>query len=449
MVATVGQHTGERRMAAKVKITGSFFGPDFVKGLADQTASYTVINSTTAVLTFQGGFDPSTTYTQTLTGYGFGITEDGRYTGTVTSFVGVNAGAPKNYWTFTNLSSPLELMNTNASGGLTFPELLVSPLSYKFIGDRFDDVFILSSDADIAKGKGGDDTFTALDGSDKLYGGGGNDVLRGDQGDDQLDGGKGDDEIFGGIGNDLIFGRSGNDMIYAGTDNDTVHGEDGDDVILGEDGTDTLYGGRGRDKIDGGAGADVIHGGKGKDQLDGGLDEDTLRGGAGDDVLNAGPVDDEAGNVMYGGNGDDVIYGQKGADTLKGGKGADQLYGGDNLDTLDGGNGKDVLAGGEGSDKLIGGKGNDILSGNQSDAVVYDNGFDTFIFFGKFGNDTVTDFHIGFDLIAFAGGITAADVTVKTKGDDVKIIVKQIDKQSVLVKGVADQFDPDIDIIYA
>ena len=48
-------------MAVTVKTTGAFFGPDFVKGLADQSASYTVVNSTTAVLTFQGGFDPSTT----------------------------------------------------------------------------------------------------------------------------------------------------------------------------------------------------------------------------------------------------------------------------------------------------------------------------------------------------------------------------------------------------
>src|SRR5690606_39137479 len=135
--------------------------------------------------------------------------------------------------------------------------------------------------------------------------------------------------------------------------------------------------------------------------------------------------------------------------SLYGGNGTDTLYGGDNLDTLKGGNGNDVLAGGTGSDKLVGGKGDDTLSGNQADAVVYDDGFDTFIFFGKFGNDVVTDFHIGFDLIAFAGSITAEDVTVKIKGDDVKLVVDQLGKQTVLVKGVADQFDPDVDIIYA
>ena len=64
-----------------------------------------------------------------------------------------------------------------------------------------------------------------------------------------------------------------------------------------------------------------------------------------------------------------------------------------------------------------------MLSGNQTDAVVYDNGLDTFLFFGKFGHDVITDFHIGFSTIAFLGGIDESDVTVKTKGDDVKIVV--------------------------
>ena len=68
---------------------------------------------------------------------------------------------------------------------------------------------------------------------------------------------------------------------------------------------------------------------------------------------------------------------------------------------------------------------------------------------GEFGHDVITDFHIGFDTIAFAGGIDESDVTVKTKGDDVKIVVSFLGTQSILVKGVADQFDPDIDIVYA
>ena len=85
----------------------------------------------------------------------------------------------------------------------------------------------------------------------------------------------------------------------------------------------------------------------------------------------------------------------------------------------------------------------------SSTAVVYDNGLDVFLFLGRFGHDVVTNFHIGFDTIAFAGGIDEGDVTVKVKGDDVKIVVSHLGTQSILVKGVADLFDPEIDIFYA
>jgi Ca2+-binding RTX toxin-like protein len=125
------------------------------------------------------------------------------------------------------------------------------------------------------------------------------------------------------------------------------------------------------------------------------------------------------------------------------------LSGGNNLDVLGGGEGDDVLAGGASSDRIVGGRGNDLLSGNETAAVVYDDGLDVFLFLGRFGNDIVTDFQIGFDTIAFSGGIKESDVTVKTKGDDVKIVVSHHGTQSILVKGVADQFDPDIDIFYA
>ncbi len=106
-----------------------------------------------------------------------------------------------------------------------------------------------------------------------------------------------------------------------------------------------------------------------------------------------------------------------------------------------------MLAGGGSSDRTIGGRGNDILSGNQTDAVVYDNRLDTFLFFGKFGHDTITDFHIGFSTSAFVGGIDESDVTAKTEADDVKISLAHLGKQSILVKGVADEVDPSIDIL--
>ncbi|MEQ8696457.1 MAG: hypothetical protein RLT05_07840, partial [Bauldia litoralis] len=183
---------------------------------------------------------------------------------------------------------------------------------------------------------------------------------------------------------------------------------------------------------------------------DGGLDEDTVYGGTGNDVIVAGPVDDEAGDKMFGGAGDDMINGYKGVDVLRGGKGDDSLYGGDNLDKLHGGDGDDIVAGGTGSDTVIGGKGNDRLSGNEAGAVVLDDGLNKFIFSNDFGKDVITDFHIKFDTIVLLG-ISEDDVKVKTKGDDVKVIVEEAghDRQTILVEGVASEFDADIDIVYA
>ncbi|MEP1169770.1 MAG: hypothetical protein ABJI13_00830, partial [Alphaproteobacteria bacterium] len=138
-------------MRALIQVHGPFYGPDFVKGWGDQSKGYTIVNSTTATLTFDGGTS-SATFTQTLTGTGFGTTPDGRLTGTVTSFIGVNNLIPDTYWTFTNINVPLNIMNTQAMS-LDFAELLVTPSPYKYIGDVFDDFYIMSAFKDIAHGK--------------------------------------------------------------------------------------------------------------------------------------------------------------------------------------------------------------------------------------------------------------------------------------------------------
>jgi VCBS repeat-containing protein len=57
--------------------------------------------------------------------------------------------------------------------------------------------------------------------------------------------------------------------------------------------------------------------------------------------------------------------------------------------------GNDILAGGAGNDILVGGANNDNLTGNA--------GHDTFIFSANFGQDTITDFHFGEDLVQFDG----------------------------------------------
>ncbi|MDO6479642.1 hypothetical protein Q4518_08540 [Shimia thalassica] len=80
---------------------------------------------------------------------------------------------------------------------------------------------------------------------------------------------------------------------------------------------------------------------------------------------------------------------------LSGGDGLNQMSGGSGNDTISGGEGDDRLYGGIGEDHLDGGEGNDLLSGD-SDA-------DTFVFVTGSGNDTITDFEDGLDLIDVAG----------------------------------------------
>ena len=92
-------------------------------------------------------------------------------------------------------------------------------------------------------------------------------------------------------------------------------------------------------------------------------------------------------------------------DALIGGDGDDVLYGGDGDDRLDGGKGKDTLHGGAGNDTLTGGMQNDL-----------------FVFEGRFGNDTITDFDPNADHVQISShGISSYDdirVRMKHVGND-------------------------------
>jgi Ca2+-binding RTX toxin-like protein len=190
----------------------------------------------------------------------------------------------------------------------------------------------------------------------------------------------------------------GNDTITV-TDTNTsfIHAGAGDDRITGNDGADLLYGD---------AGNDTINGGKGADQLLGGLGNDKLYGGDGNDQL----FGDEGNDLLDGGNGNDQLFGGAGNDTLLGGAGNDWLEDGDGNDTLDGGAGNDVLQGGAGNDILKGGADNDILVGGVGqDTLTGGAGRDGFIFEAEDSIadadsktiDTITDFNVNEDTIAF------------------------------------------------
>jgi len=102
-----------------------------------------------------------------------------------------------------------------------------------------------------------------------------------------------------------------------------------------------------------------------------------------------------------------VLTGTAGADILLGG--AIAADGDSDADTLNGGDGNDHLNGGYGDDTLNGGAGDDLLKGRfGDDTLTGGDGADTLFYHiqevkGKFlsadGNDTMTDFTIGTDII--------------------------------------------------
>ncbi|WP_293572849.1 calcium-binding protein [Phaeobacter sp.] len=204
------------------------------------------------------------------------------------------------------------------------------------------------------------------------------------------------DVLLGGIGSDTINGYSGNDLLLGEDGNDTLSGQRGNDTLQGGEGDDRLMGGFNADRLFGDSGADTLLGGNGWDRLEGGAQADRLFGGGG-------------------------------ADTLKGGSGPDLLNGGSGDDLLLGGGGNDILIGGTGRDELLGQTGDDRLTGGAY--------ADTFVFNQGYGNDTITDFSAGQDLIEIRSGANGlADLTFTAMGDDVQITFANV---TILVENIA------------
>lgn len=158
----------------------------------------------------------------------------------------------------------------------------------------------------------------------------------------------------------LPLPTEGDDNLTGNMTSDRVDLLGGDDIYSALGGSDIVTGGTGNDFIDGVCGNDRLFGDEGND---------TLLGGNGRDII-------------FGGADDDLLDGQNQEDSLNGEAGNDKLLGDKGNDTLDGGTGKDTLNGGTDNDLLTGG----------ADA-------DTFLFRRGDGQDIITDFTQGSDLI--------------------------------------------------
>ncbi|MFW8634300.1 calcium-binding protein [Cribrihabitans pelagius] len=220
-------------------------------------------------------------------------------------------------------------------------------------------------------------------------------------------------------GDDVISGRhevpeSGFDFIHGRGGNDTITGSVSDDYVLGGSGDDLLYGGEGSDYLGGESGKDKLWGSSGDDSIDGGGGRDLLSGGSGDDSLD-------------GSNGKDRLAGGAGNDELRGGNGDDRLIGGGGSDTLVGGGQADVLLGGKDRDVLLGHAGDDRLAGGAHQ--------DVFKFHRGHGNDTITDFQTGTDLIEIGRGASRLrQLEFEQQGEDVLLSFADV---TVLVEDIS------------
>lgn len=147
----------------------------------------------------------------------------------------------------------------------------------------------------------------------------------------------------------------------------------------------------------------------------------TLRGtGFNDRVANHGHLVGDIrlgdGRDVFRGSGDLVgqVFGGAGADRLLGNDAGERFLGGAGADLVRGGRGADVLRGGGGNDAIFGGAGRDLIDGGAGDDMLTGGpGPDRYLFRPDQGDDVVTGFDDGRDLIDLAafGFTDAAEVT--------------------------------------
>lgn len=337
------------------------------------------------------------------------------------------------------------------------------------IGDVFSNIENVfgSSGADSITGDGGDNVLSGFNGNDTLIGGSGDDLMVGGSGNDSMLAGVGADTLDGGAGTlDVADYSASTSAVVIGVNNTAVNsgglaegdvisgatehliGSDYDDAITGNTKANILEGGDGNDTMNASSNNDTLNGGDGDDLLLGSRGADFIDGGAGSDTASYSNSDlrvnvdllaglatgsghgagDTLTNIenVFGSRYDDTITGDNGGNRLQGFNGDDIIFGGLGADTLEGGNGDDSLVGGSGDDMLIGNGGADVFTYQQA----------------NFGDDTVTGFANGIDLIDMsASGLAFSDLAIASGASDTTITVIASPAHVITLSGIGGGID--------
>jgi len=218
------------------------------------------------------------------------------------------------------------------------------------------------------------------------------DVITANGGDDRIIASDGADHIDGGAGSDTVDYSSYDgalSIVLNGATETTVYGNGAPGDVLVN--VENLIGGRRDDYFAGDAADNAFWGNGGHDYFVASWGHDFYFGGLGYDTVDFSRIGTGL-TIHQQGNGYAFVsVGSTAYDTLNsienliGTRYADEISGNRTNNYFRGLGGNDILSGGAGGDVLDGGRGNDRLTGGA--------GADIFVFAGRIGRDTVTDFN--------------------------------------------------------
>ncbi|MEM1160094.1 MAG: calcium-binding protein, partial [Pseudomonadota bacterium] len=225
----------------------------------------------------------------------------------------------------------------------------------------------------------GFENVTGSDAVDNLFGDANDNILSGGLSADALTGAGGNDTLFGGAGSDILVGEQGVDVLYGGDDAPNLDRAswrtETQDLFFDFTSDFSAAGNRTTDVIE----EDILFGIEGFE-------------GSRSNFNEFDATDQTESFNFFGGNGGNLMYGGDGGDGGAAGQG----------DGLIGFNGDDTIFGNEGGDIIWGRRGDDILdAGRTTDGSATDGDADQFNFEAASGNDTISNFEVGTDILFF------------------------------------------------